>query len=431
MARIDDQDLDELRLERRQRRKKSELTAYIILATICIVIFTAAGLFIHYIGQRLNGKKSAEQTEEVSETAAAEAEESVVIETPEESVEAVEYTEEDILSEIIEGVLAEETLEDKVAGLFILTPEQLTGVETAVKAGSGTQEALAQYAVGGITYFPKNIKTTDQIKEMLDTTSSMSKYPLFTVFSEQAVANDAVREAFGLEAAAAPADEETATSQADALGQELYKNGFNLCLSPFMEKRADSDGEEGDVDLKGITFGSARGLAEAGVTSCPYVFPLSADTLSGPSSNEISKDDLVVGQYELFKNLIDEGVCGAIMVSNVSFPTVTGNETPASLSDIMITDELRGTLGFDGVIITSPLNEKAITDNYTSAEAAEAAIKAGADMLYIPDDFTAAYEGILESVSSGHITEERIDESLRRIYRIKYAARADQISGSN
>ena len=296
MARIDDQDLDELRLERRQRRKKSELTAYIILATICIVIFTAAGLFIHYIGQRLNGKKSAEQTEEVSETAAAEAEESVVIETPEESVEAVEYTEEDILSEIIEGVLAEETLEDKVAGLFILTPEQLTGVETAVKAGSGTQEALAQYAVGGITYFPKNIKTTDQIKEMLDTTSSMSKYPLFTVFSEQAVANDAVREAFGLEAAAAPADEETATSQADALGQELYKNGFNLCLSPFMEKRADSDGEEGDVDLKGITFGSARGLAEAGVTSCPYVFPLSADTLSGPSSNEISKDDLVVGQ---------------------------------------------------------------------------------------------------------------------------------------
>ena len=436
MSRIDDQDLDELRLARRQKRKRAELTAYIILITICVVIFVAAGVFIHYIGARITQKKTVEKQQEAAELQTAQ-EESAVIETPEESKEAVEYSEEDILREIIEGVLAEETIEDKVAGLFIITPEQLTGVETAVKAGSGTQEALAQYAVGGITYFPKNIKSTEQISEMLDTTSSMSKYPLFTVLSDQAGTSDAVRQMLGLDPETAISDEKTALEAADSFGAELYKNGFNLCIPPSMEPvEGDSqeEGEDGQADsgdIEGMALGFSRGLAESGVSSCPYVFPIGADTLSGPSSNEISRDELVVGRYELFKKLIDEGTCAAVMVSNVSFPSVTGGDTPASLSDIMITDELRGTLGFDGVVITSPLNEKAITDSYTPAEAAEAAIKAGADMLYIPDDFAAAYEGILESVSAGHITEDRIDESLRRIYRIKYANSADKITGVN
>ena len=87
----------------------------------------------------------------------------------------------------------------------------------------------------------------------------------------------------------------------------------------------------------------------------------------------------------------------------------------------MITDLLRGELGFDGVIITDALNMGAITEEYTSEEAAVLAIQAGADMLLMPDDFVAAYNGLLAAVQEGTISEERIDESLRRIYRIKCA----------
>jgi beta-N-acetylhexosaminidase len=439
MARIDEQDLDEQRLIRRQKRKKAELTAYIILVIICVLIFAGAAFFIHFISGKIKDKRAVQQTEVVSETEVTE-EESAVIETPEESQEAIEYSEEDILSEIIDGVLADEPLEDKVAGLFIVTPEQLTGVDTAVKAGAGTQEALATYAVGGITYYPKNIKSADQIKEMLDATTSMSKYPLFTVLSEQAAYADGVKEILGYGAESDITDEESAGAAAKEMGSELFKNGFNFCIAPSTELQsgteAGAEGEEGEAAkdndaVKDIAYAFSKGLTESGISSCPYVFPMKGDTLSGPSSDDISKDDLVVGRYEIFKHLIDEGVCNAIMVSNISLPQVTGNDTPASLSDIMITDELRGTLGFDGIVITSPLNEGAVTENYSAAEAAEAAIKAGADMLYVPDDFTAAYEGLLESISAGHITEERIDESLRRIYRIKYAAQADQIAGSN
>ena len=94
---------------------------------------------------------------------------------------------------------------------------------------------------------------------------------------------------------------------------------------------------------------------------------------------------------------------------------VTGDDTPASLSTVMLTDVLRGDLGFDGLIVTDALNMGAITEHYTSGEAAVAALKAGADLLLMPEDFAKAYEGVLEAVDSGEISESRLDESVLRI----------------
>lgn len=95
------------------------------------------------------------------------------------------------------------------------------------------------------------------------------------------------------------------------------------------------------------------------------------------------------------------------------------NSLPSSLSEKVITDILRNELGFEGVIITDALNMTAITDYYTPEEAAVMAIEAGADMLLMPDDFTKAYEALLAAVKDGTISEERINDSLRRIYRVK------------
>lgn len=85
----------------------------------------------------------------------------------------------------------------------------------------------------------------------------------------------------------------------------------------------------------------------------------------------------------------------------------------------MITGTLRGELGFEGIVITDALDMTAITESYTSEEAAVMAIEAGADMLLMPDDFEAAYNAVLAAVQDGTISEERIDESLQRIYRVK------------
>ena len=121
-----------------------------------------------------------------------------------------------------------------------------------------------------------------------------------------------------------------------------------------------------------------------------------------------------------FQAGIEAGV-DFIMVGHVIATSIDTEVVPCSLSKVMITDVLRGELGFDGVIITDALNMGAITEEYTSEEAAVLAIQAGADMLLMPDDFVAAYNGLLAAVQEGTISEERIDESLRRIYRIKCA----------
>ena len=98
---------------------------------------------------------------------------------------------------------------------------------------------------------------------------------------------------------------------------------------------------------------------------------------------------------------------------------MTGDNTPATLSSVMITDVLRSQMGFDGMVMTDALNMGAITSQYSSADAAVKALQAGVDMLLMPEDFESAFQGVLQAVSDGRLTEERIDQSVERILRIK------------
>ncbi len=429
MARLDEQDFDEKRLARRQRRKKSQLIAYIILVSVIVAVAGICVAAVILVGGLLKG--SAPLHEEVVSQQQEQEVESAVIETPEVVSEQQEYTQEDMLGDIVDSVIAEQTLEDKVAGLFVITPEQLTGVDTAVKAGSGTQEALSKFAVGGIVYSSKNIKTTEQIKEMLDTTASMSKYPVFTLLSEQGNMSDSVKDTLALSPDIEITDGESAYQAGTQIGSQLFKYGFNSSVSPCIELSEEAKFGT-DIDLnRDIAAGFSKGLEESGILSCSYMFPIKGDTLPGMVSSDKTKDDLVLNEYEVFKNVIDSGYAGAVMVSNVSFPNLTQDNTPASLSDKIITEELRGTLGYSGIVITAPLNEGAITEYYTSGEAAVAAIKAGADMIYMPDNFEEAYNGLLEAVTNGSISEDRLNESLRRVYSVKYSDRVEQIASGN
>ena len=89
---------------------------------------------------------------------------------------------------------------------------------------------------------------------------------------------------------------------------------------------------------------------------------------------------------------------------------------------------LRNDLGFDGIVITDAMNMGAITNNYTSAEAAVQAVQAGVDMILMPQDFEDAYQGILSAVNSGTISEDRIDESVRRILEVKMGESGESAS---
>lgn len=100
----------------------------------------------------------------------------------------------------------------------------------------------------------------------------------------------------------------------------------------------------------------------------------------------------------------------------------TQDGLPASLSYTMLTERLRGELGFTGVICTDSLSMQAIRDHYSAAEAAVAALNAGADLLLMPPDLPEAFDSVLEAVQNGTISEERLNESVRRILMLKQKA---------
>ena len=425
MSKFDEQDFDEKRLARRQRRKKSQVTAFVILALFILVIAGVAVFSVYTIKNLLNipggGGESAE------EAAGEASSEEVVIETPETvDPEPEEMTEEDILNEVVDGCIAELSIEDKVAGLFIVTPEQLTGVATAVKAGSGTQDALSKYAVGGVSYFAKNIKNEAQITEMLGTTASMSKYPIFTIVSDEGK-KGGVTSNISIEGITDVTDPDTASTTSKALGEKLFSYGFNLDIAPSIDISENGLYGTDAGSVKGIAASFASGIKESGVDVCVSSFPLKTDTTAGLTAISKSKDELAAGEYDIFKEIIENSNPAAIMMSNASFENAAGDNTPASLSSVMIDEELRNGLGYDGIVITGPLNEASVTEYYTSGEAAVNAIKAGADMIYLPENFEEAYNGLLEAVNSGSIDEARLDESLKRIYKVKYADKAMEI----
>ena len=111
-----------------------------------------------------------------------------------------------------------------------------------------------------------------------------------------------------------------------------------------------------------------------------------------------------------------------VMAAHITTPNATEDGLPASLSYTMLTERLRGELGFTGVICTDGLGMKAITDHYSPAEAAIAALDAGVDLLLLPADLQEAFDGVVAAVESGRISEERLDESVRRILTLKEKA---------
>lgn len=169
------------REERHKRRQRSQIIAYTVVGIMILVL--AAG--IAFAVSKITGMNHdrQEQQNRLDDIIASEE----TITAPTEPVETVpELTNEQKLDKIIdEAIIQNMPLEDKVAGLFITTPESITGVSAAVQAGDGTKDALSKYPVGGIVYAAKNIQSADQLKQMIDNTKLYTSYPLFIAMTEK------------------------------------------------------------------------------------------------------------------------------------------------------------------------------------------------------------------------------------------------------
>ena len=118
-----------------------------------------------------------------------------------------------------------------------------------------------------------------------------------------------------------------------------------------------------------------------------------------------------------FRAAIAEGV-DLVMISHQLAVNVDAG-SPACMSPAIVTGLLRGELGYDGVVITDALRMDAVRKEYGSGEACVRAIEAGCDMLLLPYNFTNGYNGVMNALKTNRLTEERIDESVRRILALK------------
>ena len=367
-------------------------------------------------------------------------EETPTVTDPEAEAE-VEKSPEEILADRVQEKLDEMTLEQKVAQLFVVRPESLTGVSQVIAAGDATKAALEKMPVGGVVYFADNLQDTDQTREMLSNTmkfgEEISGLPLFLCVDEEGgtVSRVGGNPGFGVDNVGdmcdvgATGDTDHAYEVAKHIGTYLQYLGFNVDFAPDSDIANNPDGTMGlrsfgstaDV-VAPMVAAQVRGFEDGGVLCSAKHFPgiggALGDSHDGRIYSEKTLDEIRAEELVPFEAAMEENV-PFIMVGHLSMPTITGDNDPASMSSEIVTDLLRDELGYEGIIITDSVAMGAATDSLPVERLGVEPLKAGVDMVLMPEDLEAAYQGVLDAVASGELTEERIDDSVRRVIKTK------------
>lgn len=325
------------------------------------------------------------------------------------------------------------TIEEKIAQMILIDFSGFKLEEKVIKH-------FSRYKWGGTILFKKNLKQYNQTKKLVRDLQKLSiknlNIPLLVSVDQEGgsicplVFSRANHP--GNMAMAVADDEGFIKKTAKFTAQELRHLGFNVTYAPVCDVNTNAMNPIVGVrsfgqDVKKVAKYCAavtKTLQENGVCACGKHFPGHGDT-SFDSHLELAKlnhDLEYIQKVDLvpFKAVINAGIW-MMMTTHILFPALD-KKLPATLSKNILTGLLREKLGFNGIIITDSLQMKAIKDNYGFDEAAVMAVKAGADIVMALGTFEEqikSYDGILEAYNKGKISEERINESVRRILALK------------
>lgn len=348
------------------------------------------------------------------------------------SQETTEVTEEEKPS-LVDETLAGMTLHEKVCQMMFVTPEELTGEDGVTVAGDATRQALENYPVGGIVYFAKNLESQDQVKEMIDNSQKYSSIGLFVATDEEGGVVNRLMDTVGTTYIGSmyyykDDGDETAYENAYTIANDMSALGFNLDFAPVADvwsnpdntvigERAYSDDYAQAAELVG---NAVKGFNDGGVMCTLKHFPGHGDTAedSHYSSAYVhrTKEEIMADEMQPFRSGIEAGA-EFVMVGHLIVPDI--DEVPATFSYKIATGILRDELKFEGVAITDSFEMESIADNYSVDDAVVMSVKAGMDMILQPKDMASAVNSIEQAVADGELSEDRIDESVRRILTLK------------
>ncbi|MEV5575028.1 glycoside hydrolase family 3 N-terminal domain-containing protein [Spirillospora sp. NPDC052269] len=313
-----------------------------------------------------------------------------------------------------------------------LTPAQKVGqlfVPTVGDAAQG-REMVRRFHVGGVIYFPENLRTPRSTAELSNALQKASKIPLtIGVDEEQGIVS---RTPFvtrfpgnmTLGASGRPADAQAA---AQATGAELRAVGVNQNYAPDADVNVNpanpvigirSFGADPALVAR-MTHAAVAGYQQAGVAATAKHFPGHGDTATDSHTGlPVIKHDRATWE-RLDAPPFESAGADAVMSAHIVVPELDGSGDPSTLSKNVLTGLLRKKLGFQGVIITDSLQMDGVREKYSDRAVPVRAINAGADQLLMPPSLSVAYKAVLKAVKSGKIPQARLDDAVARILRLK------------
>lgn len=310
-----------------------------------------------------------------------------------------------------------------------------------------TLATLRDYKIGNIIHFGNNVTGFDdakalnaQLSEIIAENCSGIR-PLISVDHEGGRVMRFARDFtwFPSSMALGAIDDPALTHQIGcAMGRELRAAGFNLSLGPVADVLANAENPAGGVRMYGSdeklvarhTVQLASGLQESGVMACVKHFPGSGNTEQDSHYFLPTVDSTMerLEQVELvpFCEAFAHDCSDALMTTHILFPNVEPDPVPATMSPVILTDLLRGKLGFKGIIITDGIHMKAIADHYGVENGCIAAINAGADLICLgsggagyQESQKSCLEAMYQAALTGKLSMARIDEAVSRILALK------------
>ncbi len=325
------------------------------------------------------------------------------------------------------------TLEQKV-GQMILAGIDGTKIDSSMKA------MIADQHVGGIILYKNNFSDLAGSVRLVNELKKANKdnpAPLFISVDQEGGKVSRLPKDFlaipTAEKVGRTGKPELAQEMGAILSNELSLMGFNVDFAPVLDINSNpknpvigsrSFGNDAELVTKmGISL--MKGLQEGGTIPVVKHFPGHGDTsvdshLDLPIVQKTAKQ-LEALEWIPFQAAIENGT-DAVMVAHILFPLIDP-DAPASFSKVIIGEQLRGTLGFDGVVITDDMTMGAIADHYGIEDAALKSVQAGSDILLIAHGYNTekkVYDKLIESVQNGQLEQSRIDESVRRILTLKH-----------
>ena len=340
------------------------------------------------------------------------------------------------------------SLREKVGQMFFVRPEAL---DTSIhwdeyaelpdyklqKVNKTMRAVNKDYPIGGMILYAHNIVDETQLGKFIDEIRELNGSPLLAIDEEGGrVARIANNENFdvpkyeSMAAIAESGDPEDAYEAAFTIGSYVKKYGFDIDYAPVADVNTNPDNivigprafSDDPKTAAKFVVSYLNGLESAGVIGTLKHFPghgdVSTDTHYGYASTDKTWDEMLKCEMIPFKAGIKAGA-QMIMTAHIAAPNVSGDDLPATLSSVILQDKLRGELGFDGVIVTDAMDMGAITKQFSNTEAAIKSIQAGVDVVLCSREFTQVFDAVVKAVEKGKIKESRIDESVKRILKLK------------